>query len=359
MGRALVLESIGDNGQSGQVIATLTDGETVIGREPEHGIAVDCGAISREHGRILRVRNHWFYQDLGSTNGSWINGNKVPPDEWRVLRASDYLQLADKAIRIREGEASGEAAVEASFNRGPGRSLIVFSHSNFSDEFPIPEFGRALVIGGAQCDIEIRGDVFENPGLVIERRSQNVCAYAVERQHGATVNGEELTTTLELQDRDVIRVREHLVIFNDPPLSGVGAGVGGRQDRGASEDQRIRSWSSEGAGPDLSGGQDYSDSLQDAPDPFSSAARGRKPALAGQFGSTPEEDFGHDETVAIESGHFKDSIGVPERHPTNRYSYDDTNEYSFSSTEDRITIFVGVFLLILLMVLIVWWVFLV
>ena len=355
MSRSLVLESVGDDGV--RPIATLTQGETVIGREPEHGIAIDFGAISREHGQFLRVRNHWFYKDLGSTNGSWLNGDALPPNEWRLVRSNDYLQLADKAVRIRESDEATAGALEMGFQRGGGRSLIVFSDGGFSDEFPIPEFGRALVVGGAQGDIEIRGDLFENPGLVVERRSQGVCAFAVELQQGTMINGKELDATEELNDRDVLKVKEHLVIYNDPPVLSSG-GLGAGFHSGTGGDAGLKSWGSEAAPtPEInpaSGGQMDS---YDIPPPGSSEPK--RPTLSSQFGRVEDIEIGNDETVAIESGQFQDAYRGADHHPSTRYSYEDTNEYSFSSTEDRITIMVGIFLLILLFVLVIWWVFLV
>lgn len=350
MSRTLVLESVGDSGV--KTLANLTQDETVIGREPDHGIAIDFGAISREHGKFLRVRNHWFYMDLGSTNGSWLNGEVLPANAWRLVRSNDYLQLADRAVRLRASDESSAGALEMGFQRGGGRSLIVFSNGVFADEFPIPEFGRALVVGGAQSDIEIRGDLFENPGLVVERRAQGVCAFAVEAQQGALRNGVELEGTEDIKDRDILIIKEHQVIYNDPPVlatSGFGAGF----NAGGGVDDGLKSWGVESQSPDLGGA-----SPQGMPG-TSPAAGPKRPTLSSQFGRVEDIEIGHDETVAIESGQFQDAYLGADHHPSTRYSYEDTNEYSFSSTEDRITIIVGIFLLILLCVLVIWWVFLV
>ncbi|MCB0331239.1 MAG: FHA domain-containing protein [Bdellovibrionales bacterium] len=365
MSRSLALEAIGDEGVS--LITTLTEGETVVGREPEHGIAIDFGAISREHGKFLRVRNHWFYQDLGSTNGSWLNGDPLAPMEWRLVRSNDYLQLADRAVRLRESDDSSAGALEMGFQRGAGRSLIVFTNGEFRDEFPIPEFGRALVVGGAQADLEIRGDLFENPGLVVERRSQGVCAYSVESQQAATINGREIAKTEELKDRDVLKIREHLIIFNDPPvLSTSGFGAGFASSAGPSN-TGLKSWGVESADPGGGSSPMHADPLfeaqQSAAPPGASPLGGgapKRPTLSSQFGRVPDEaEIGHDETIAIDSSQYYDQFRGSDHHPSARYSYEDTSEYSFSSTEDRITIMVGVFLLILLFVLVIWWVFLV
>jgi pSer/pThr/pTyr-binding forkhead associated (FHA) protein len=362
MTRALVLESVGDEGV--QQVATLTEGETVIGREPTDGIAISFGAISREHGKFLRIRQHWFYQDLGSTNGSWLNGDTVPADQWRLVRSNDYLQLADKAVRLRETDTSTAGALEMGLQRSAVRSLILFTRGQFADEFPIPEFGRALVVGGAQAQVEIQGDLFENPALVVERRSSGVVAYVVESQVGTTLNGAELTQTEEIRDRDILAVKEHLIIFNDPPVLSTGGLGAGFAAGGGGTETGLKSWGVEGAQPELvPHGASHNAPGRGTADPLissSSSESARRPSRSSQFGRLPDQsEISHDETVAIESGRFQEGFHGIDRRPSSPYSYDETNEYSFSSTEDRITIIVGILLLILLFVLVIWWVFLV
>ncbi|MCI5065031.1 FHA domain-containing protein, partial [bacterium] len=335
MSSTLVLESVGD--ERVEKVATLTDNNVVIGRDPDpaalagHGggelpepVALQFGAISREHGQFVRARAHWFYRDLGSTNGSWLNGDSLPAHAWRIVRTNDYLQLADRAVRLRVVDSSAAGTVEMGFQRtGGNRSLIVFSDGRFADEFPIPEFGRALVVGGAQADIEIRGDLFENPALVVERRTNGVCAFSVETQQGTLLNGEELTKTEPLSDRDVLQVKEHVVLFSDPPVlaaGGFGSGLQGVvHDEGRGS---LQSWGSDSSDPDLvttpregssesglwsttsgaspggavfsaegSGGggplREEGSGTQEFVNPLGSSSK--RPTLSSQFGRIPEE----------------------------------------------------------------------
>ena len=168
MTRGLVIELLGENGR--QEVGHLDTGQVTVGREPDDGgIAITNTAISRNHGTFVRYRNHWLYKDLGSTNGSWINGTKVEGGEWKLVRKGDLIQLADAALQLRgAGEASGQPGL-TDFPNLRGRSLLVFHRGEFFDEFPIPEHGRALVIGGSGADLELEGDLFELPSLVIVR----------------------------------------------------------------------------------------------------------------------------------------------------------------------------------------------
>ena len=48
-----------------------------IGRDPENVIVLDHTAISRFHARITCEKDQYFVHDLGSTNGTYLNGRRV------------------------------------------------------------------------------------------------------------------------------------------------------------------------------------------------------------------------------------------------------------------------------------------
>lgn len=55
----------------------LPPGEALIGRSPDCLITLDDPLVSRRHGRLVSERGAVTYEDLGSRNGSRINGQKV------------------------------------------------------------------------------------------------------------------------------------------------------------------------------------------------------------------------------------------------------------------------------------------
>ncbi len=63
-----------------------------IGRSQDNTLVIDDGRVSRHHGRFQTRRGTLVYTDLGSTNGSRVNGVRV--DEI-VLGEGDRLQVGD------------------------------------------------------------------------------------------------------------------------------------------------------------------------------------------------------------------------------------------------------------------------
>jgi hypothetical protein len=124
--------------------------------------------------------------------------------------------LATTAIKFEVDQNDPGAPAATGLSNIGGRSLIVFTNSEYNDEFPIPEYGRALVIGGSQGDIPLEGDVYEFPSLVIERRGENICAYSVAKEIPFYHNEQQATELRVLADGDVLSIANHQVLFNDP-----------------------------------------------------------------------------------------------------------------------------------------------
>jgi len=55
----------------------LADTEQTIGRDPENSISIEYSKISRRHARILARRGVWEIEDLKSTNGVYVNEERI------------------------------------------------------------------------------------------------------------------------------------------------------------------------------------------------------------------------------------------------------------------------------------------
>ena len=64
-------------GEHAGALYVLDQRQTVIGREPDLGIAIPDDRLSRRHACILRIEGRFFIEDLDSTNGTFIDGRRV------------------------------------------------------------------------------------------------------------------------------------------------------------------------------------------------------------------------------------------------------------------------------------------
>src|SRR5947207_97413 len=86
----------------------LAKERTTIGRKPHNDIQIDNLAVSGEHAVIVTILNDSFLEDLGSTNGTVVNGNPVKK---HFLQNNDVVELGKYKLKF-VGEAAPAATGE-------------------------------------------------------------------------------------------------------------------------------------------------------------------------------------------------------------------------------------------------------
>lgn len=76
----------------------LTQDEMVIGRLPECDIQLPSNMVSRKHARVFRDGNHFAIEDLGSGNGTFLNGQRIESAE--RLKANDRVKFGPMLMRF-------------------------------------------------------------------------------------------------------------------------------------------------------------------------------------------------------------------------------------------------------------------
>jgi DNA-binding SARP family transcriptional activator len=70
---------------------------TTIGRAHDCDIRIDDGQVSRLHARIRLEAGEFAVADAGSTNGTWVNGQRVREQS---LRHGDEIRIGDHLLRF-------------------------------------------------------------------------------------------------------------------------------------------------------------------------------------------------------------------------------------------------------------------
>lgn len=58
------------------------------------------GKVSREHAKITKLSGHYYFEDVGSTHGSLLNGEKISTQEKRLLRSGDRIGVGETTIEF-------------------------------------------------------------------------------------------------------------------------------------------------------------------------------------------------------------------------------------------------------------------
>lgn len=64
-----------------------------IGRATDNNIVIDSKLASRQHAIIQKIKDDYYLMDLGSTNGTLINGKDIPANKYFKLHKGDNITI--------------------------------------------------------------------------------------------------------------------------------------------------------------------------------------------------------------------------------------------------------------------------
>jgi serine phosphatase RsbU (regulator of sigma subunit) len=76
----------------------LEDPITTIGRSSKHGIQIVDATVSKDHAQIAHTGDRWVLSDLGSRNGTRVNGNEI--HEPTPIHAGDRVEIGHVPLRL-------------------------------------------------------------------------------------------------------------------------------------------------------------------------------------------------------------------------------------------------------------------
>jgi pSer/pThr/pTyr-binding forkhead associated (FHA) protein len=74
--------------------------EIIIGRDATNNIPINDAEVSRKHAKLILQSSAYVIQDLGSTNGTFINGQRITASQ--VLKPGDKVTLGENIVLMYE-----------------------------------------------------------------------------------------------------------------------------------------------------------------------------------------------------------------------------------------------------------------
>jgi serine phosphatase RsbU (regulator of sigma subunit) len=103
-----------------------------LGRAERNAIAIPDSCVSTEHAEISLAGGRWGIRDLGSRNGTWVNGARIAA--WTALEQGDLIEVGRTRLMVEERADS--SSVE--FARDSGETTL--------SRMPVPDTGPTHVI---------------------------------------------------------------------------------------------------------------------------------------------------------------------------------------------------------------------
>jgi pSer/pThr/pTyr-binding forkhead associated (FHA) protein len=98
-------------GLQGREIVTLDGERMTVGKNPDNDLVIaEDPSVSRVHAVLQRVGGGWSIHDVGSTNGTLVNGERIFGE--RVLRDDDEIILGRTRLHFCDRSTTGESSTE-------------------------------------------------------------------------------------------------------------------------------------------------------------------------------------------------------------------------------------------------------
>ena len=194
----------------------LTLSEIIIGRDSSADLTLPSPGVSRRHARLIREGNGYILEDLGSSNGTYLNGQRLI--ERRSLKSGDQIQLG-QAVTItyetpvaipQDGNATVIGSVAPAMPAGDLQT--VFGEGPKLPVETAPPQLLVTVAGGSP-----QTHILTRPTLTIGRVEENdivISSQIVSRQHARL---EQINGGYKLV---VVPDAKNPVLFEGRPLEG-------------------------------------------------------------------------------------------------------------------------------------------
>jgi pSer/pThr/pTyr-binding forkhead associated (FHA) protein len=207
---------------------SLTKDRTTIGRRSHNDVVIDNLAVSGEHAVMIANGDDTYLEDLGSTNGTTVNGQ---PIKKHLLQSGDTVEIGKYRLRYQiEGAANDDNGVDIDTSQplrrefyGPGPTTIQVRQPGVP-EVAAPAAASIKILTGANAGRELALikalTTVGRPGhqvAVITRRPTGYFVAHVEGEIFPMVNGQNLGSAAHpLHHGDVIELAGVQMEFSNP-----------------------------------------------------------------------------------------------------------------------------------------------
>lgn len=183
---------------------------TTIGRASQQSksdITINSSIVSRLHGEIANVNGKYYYRDLDSTNGTYVNGKLYGRQE---IAGQSAVQLDDLNIitfDIKDGEKHHPERVFGLFTTTP------IAESNWQKISLSKNIAELCVGRSASSGLQIENDMISEKHASFFCSSNGWAIIDHKSTNGVFLNGKRLNSPRYLNEFDVVRIVDTLFIF--------------------------------------------------------------------------------------------------------------------------------------------------
>jgi pSer/pThr/pTyr-binding forkhead associated (FHA) protein len=198
-----------------------------IGRKSDCQIVLEERNVSRNHAQIVLKEDQYYIEDLRSTKGTILNGEKV---EEKDLHTGDIIEIGDYKLHFNSGNPEDERTIldtdeetiledgteldedRTLFYEEPEAKLVIIKSDTLEDEIII-ETDEIILGRDETVDVTIDDKRLSREHCKIFMEDNNHVISDLGSSNGTFVNGQKITTQHVLENGDRIQVGSNILEF--------------------------------------------------------------------------------------------------------------------------------------------------
>jgi pSer/pThr/pTyr-binding forkhead associated (FHA) protein len=210
---------------------TFDQQRVVIGRGKGVDILLPSQTVSNVHAIIQLIGHDYFISDMGSTNGTLLNGNLLVPNQKRLLKSEDKISISEFEITFFSGVPTGEAhsaertgtiarkialeIMQGLDSKEMSPYIIVCNAGK--DRLEIPQLGSQIIIGRSpSSNLVLEDQDVSREHAILRRTLDGVEILDLGSKNGVYVNNKLVSEVQSLKDGDEILLGSTKLEFYDP-----------------------------------------------------------------------------------------------------------------------------------------------
>lgn len=126
------------SGPTPGVTFPLEGDQLLIGRDSSNAVSINDAEVSRKHSRLSFQGGKYVIEDLGSTNGTFVNGQRLAGPV--VLKAGDVVSLGEQIVLMYDAVNMDPGATVAVSRKAVQAPPVQASAPAYSQQPPAPSY---------------------------------------------------------------------------------------------------------------------------------------------------------------------------------------------------------------------------
>lgn len=182
-----------------------------VGRHPDSDISIDDPKASRRHGRLTARGGLFFFEDLGTGNGTVISSVSIPPKTRVEIKEGDVIEIGEYQLQLAKTGSASEILTDLT----PGGKSGVLTQKSGAGQGSVFILGEEPTLIGrlpiCQIQIDDPGSSRINTEIVLE--NSRYFLRDLGSSNGTLLNNRPVKKEV-LRSGDVIQVGTHRFMFS-------------------------------------------------------------------------------------------------------------------------------------------------